>query len=257
MRRPLDLFVDETCELGHEIALEAVDPIAINILHDPGRLDGGGVLVLGPRTSDGEVSVASIRRFRRRNLHTSIWVCGKSDSGLLEMARAYFRAGADRVVLLDSERDGAELRQQLSIRLDAPPPERELTCTRDIGVSGQPLRVIQYVLRNGYHHISVSGIAECFGRGVTTIGGQLRALGQPGPEKLLQSGRYLQVRELERRGIASADERAQRTGFGTATYLRQWIWRFARGIRRDPRSLTFARKLPGLTELLTATDLND
>jgi hypothetical protein len=255
MRRLLDLFIDQACELDHDPALESFDPITLDILSGPARLDGGGLLVLGARTSDGEDSVTLIRRFRQRNLHTPIWVCGKTDSGLLEMARSYFRAGADRVVPLDSEKDVAELQRQLSSRLGAPPPERDLTGTRDLRVSGQPLRVIQYALRNGHRRIPVSAVAECFGQGVTTIGGQLCELGQPSPEKLLQCGRYLQVRELERRGIASADERAQRTGFGTATCLRQWVWRLARSIKRDTRSVMFTRKLLGLTELLTAADL--
>jgi hypothetical protein len=58
------------------------------------------------------------------------------------------------------------------------------------------------------------------------------------------------VVELERRGVADANERARRTKLGTATDVTRFKYRLRVTMRRNPRLASFAAPIPSLALLL-------
>lgn len=96
----LEVFIDRACALGREprvralgpVTLDAADAVAVN------RLAGGGILLVGARTSDGVPSISSIRAIRRAYPHVVIVLCAEwREVGQVALAH-WTVAGVDEFV---------------------------------------------------------------------------------------------------------------------------------------------------------------
>jgi hypothetical protein len=254
LRPFLDVFLDRGCEIDLEPALPSIPVIRVDVLRDEKRLNGGGVLLLGARTADGDLSLKALRDLRRRNPHLIVFLCTGWERAVTGSLARYTRAGLDRYFPIGSQSDLSDLVQFLSMRVLAPPPEIALRSIATLKIARLPSELMRHAFRNSQCAESMVVVAKRFGHALRTLEGWLHDAMLPGANMLFRCGRFLHLQELDQRGVRDVDERALRLGFDTPTDLRQWRWRLRRSAQLDQRMPSLVRAISLLEPLLNSDE---
>ena len=250
MQALLDVFIDEACELGGDPFLRSLRATAVNVLIDASRLDAGGVLLLGGRTTDGAPSLRALTELRRRNSHVIIYLCARWDRALVGQFTQYVRAGIDEAFTISTSHDVMDLVHVVTRRVLAPPPVAALKAIADIGLEGRPRRFVLHAFRNSQFAVHMEDVARRWGYRLRTIESFLEKVPMACARDLYRCGRYSHHDELSLRGVVSVTERAARLGFDTAMNFRKWKWRLKESARTDTRLREFAEHIPELAQLV-------
>lgn len=168
------------------------------------------VVIVGPRTSDGQLSDLTIARLRHAGPHLAIYVGLEMSRDQLPRIRALVDAGIDEIVGLHAPTDLLVLTRLIGNRLAAPAPEPEIRALTAMDLESGALAIAEHCFRNGHRPRSASSIARWFGVDRTTLNRHLSAAGLPGGLMLARCGRACHIVELERRGIRSRSEIVRR-----------------------------------------------
>jgi AraC-like DNA-binding protein len=250
----LDVFIDRTCGLAAEPRLRRLSPILVDATGPDTlqRLAGGGVLLIGARTSDCAAALRPVREIRSALPHVVIVLCVEwRDARRLPLSR-WIRAGVDEFLTVVDSRDAGEVLRVVNMHAIAPPPAEEIRKLRLTRAGSWVREAVLFCLRNACREIHVSDLARCFGYSPRTLTDSFSADGYPGPHDVCRVGRSLGICELAERGIASPFEMALRLGFSDTTEMRKAKWRLRRSILREPAGALsrFAGGFPRLKELL-------
>jgi hypothetical protein len=235
MKPLLQVYIDRSCELTGEAELDALGVGIVDVLRDVHRLNKGGVLLLGPRTSDGRPSLAALRSIRRVNPHLIVYLCTPWDREVLAQVARYTRAGMDRLFTIEMRADVEDLVRCVVQRAMAPPPAAAMTEIREFDLASEPLRLALHALRNSQHEESMEAVAERFGQALRTIEYCVSRADLPRMRDLYRCGRWLHKEELELCGVWSVTDQAARLGLGSPTSMRQWKSRLSAYCRTDER----------------------
>ena len=252
MKPLLRLLVDRGCELHGEAGLRTLKPVTVDVLRDAERLDGGGVLLLGTRTADGQPSLAALRGIRRSNPHLIVYLCTPWDRQVLAGLARYTRAGVDQLFTIATGLDVADLVGCVSGRILAPTPASALRAVRELGLASRPLQFALHALRNSQCAEQLEVVAERFGQALRTIEDCVSGAALPRMRDLYRCGRWLHDEELKLCGVLDVSERAMRLGFDSTTSVRQWKSRLRAAARAEERLHGFVLRIPGLDVLLDA-----
>lgn len=225
--RPIEVLVDLGCAplwsaIGRALegfATERSDTAAAIEKWATGPFADASVVLVGRRSADGLPSEDLIRRLRRSVPHVTVCVC-LEDASRLRLAAEYAWAGADHVVGMTAPHNVHELRQYITARLAAPPPELEVRKVNAAYTAGEGRTVGLFCLRNGHRRLTVEDLATWFACDRKTISDRLIDAGFPRPHLMIRVGQEAACRELSRRAVASMIEIARRLGLHTAAGLR-------------------------------------
>ena len=250
----LDVTIDRTSGLAAEPRLRRLNPFLVDVSSPDTsrRLGGGGVLLIGARTSDGAAVLRSVRDIRKALPHVVIVLCVEwRDARRLPLSQ-WIRAGVDEFVTYGEPKDVAEVLRLIECHAMAPPPAEEIRMLWSTRAASWVREAVLFCLRNACRDLHVPDLARGFGYSPRTLTDSFSADGYPGPHDVCRVGRSLGMCELAERGIVAPPDLALRLGFSDTTEMRKAKWRLRTSILREPRSALsrFASGFPRLKELL-------
>lgn len=163
------------------------------------------------------------------------------------------RAGADDVLVHGSD-EVSKLRTWTNSHLTSPAPAIELLELQTEGGEPFALAVASFCFRNAIRCSSVSDVATWFCISERSLRRRLHDSGFPATDFLLRCGRILHAAELDRRGLRSRRQIANRIGYEDAASL----WSAKAGLRqsaaRNPTLIRFLKTFPSLWWALPAAE---
>ncbi len=248
----LKVYIDAACELPDDTARD-LSARAVNILSDKAVLDQG-ILLVGPRTSDGQPTISTMNHLRRQNQRVLVYLCARAGEVVAPMAVSYTRAGLDQFFMISSSADVADLVSCVRERALAPPSEAALESLKALEVGSWPSRLMLYAFRNSQSPVRLEQVAQRFGKALRTVEDWFQPPRIPMLVDVFRCGRFSHLMELKRMGVRGATERAHRLRFSSAASLLKWESRLQAKASCEQRLRTFVEQIPELHPLIADPD---